>query len=271
MMKPTPGSLLAYLDAKCGPSSHECGKICLPVHKKCRKSGALGEAERGKKAAAYAKHLKAGGKDTRKGIKPSAEELAAIGQKLSPDNRVRPFKRVSPTAKGLATEAQRTIQNLTEMGKAARLAGEAQKAKEETREKIAQKVLREAQNMRLRDRESRGIVGNAHAKAIAILKRTFELLNPNKLIKVPRGTTQQEYWDILQKLNNGDKEAIKQYTVPKPKGYKTARDRQKSSQKNASQAKRKKRKDSLPTPTPGSILEYLTSPLSFKEGRSQPR
>lgn len=281
-MEPTPGSLLEYLmDANCGPTSHSCGKICIPVHKKCSKKGALGEVERGKKARDYAKHLKAGGKDDRKGFRPSAEELEKIGQDLQPKNAIAAgLKRISPEAKGLATEAQRTIGQLEELGKEASSVGkmseafnDLKKSIKETNEflesinpykgeTIDQQAARMAREARDKERESRGIVGRDLAKHVARSKQTFELLNPGKLIKVPKGTTQRQYFDILVALNKGDKDALKQYTTPKPKGYKTVSDRRRermleelraNGKTKKAKSKTKKRNDA----TPGSLLEYL--------------
>ena len=54
------------------------------------------------------------------------------------------------------------------------------------------------------------------AKSLAVSTRAFHAIHPRKMIRVPKGTTQREYSDILDRLFNGDKQAMKQYTVPRP-------------------------------------------------------
>lgn len=51
------------------------------------------------------------------------------------------------------------------------------------------------------------------AQVAALLTRTFHALHPRKQIKMPKGTTQQEYYQVINRLLDGDKAALKQYTV----------------------------------------------------------
>jgi hypothetical protein len=67
------------------------------------------------------------------------------------------------------------------------------------------------------ERLYRGRIDRFDAKIAKAQKLYFEATNPTKQIKVPKGTTQREYADIVQKLVDGDKQAIAQYTVKKPK------------------------------------------------------
>jgi len=62
----------------------------------------------------------------------------------------------------------------------------------------------------------KGKISMDEAQVAATLTRTFHALNPRKLIKMPKGTTQQEYYQVLNKLLDGDKAAIKKYTVARP-------------------------------------------------------
>jgi hypothetical protein len=114
---------------------------------------------------------------------------------------------------------------------------------EEFKEEVAQRVLvnsihhlveevrsskdliakvRETQRERL-ERIFAGKVDRLTARGTAINKRLFEILHPRKLIRVPKGTTQKEYAEIVDRLANGDKKAIKQYTVNRPKKRKPSR------------------------------------------------
>lgn len=54
------------------------------------------------------------------------------------------------------------------------------------------------------------------AKLAALNKRIFETLHPRKLIRVPKGTTQMQYAEIVRELGSGNKEYMKKYTVPRP-------------------------------------------------------
>jgi hypothetical protein len=62
----------------------------------------------------------------------------------------------------------------------------------------------------------KGKVTMTEAKSLAVSTRAFHAIHPRKMIRVPKGTTQREYSDILDRLFNGDKQAMKQYTVPRP-------------------------------------------------------
>lgn len=89
-------------------------------------------------------------------------------------------------------------------------------------------------------RKARGLVDKYEARMNAIQTRLFELLNSDKLIRAPKGTKQKEYSDILKKLNDGDEGAIAKYTVPRPAGYKTSR--QRKEEKANKQSKKRKGK-----------------------------
>ncbi len=71
-------------------------------------------------------------------------------------------------------------------------------------------------------RRNRQALDRPRAQAIAMTKRAYERNNPSKLIRVPKGTSQREYYDIVSRVSSGDKQAIQQFTVKRPKGYKTA-------------------------------------------------
>lgn len=90
----------------------------------------------------------------------------------------------------------------------------------------------------------KGRVGPEEAQLIAISKRMFELMHPRKLIRVPPGTTQAEYGAILEALNEGDRMALRQYTIPRPKGHKTAHDRKVNAKKSAKKSTKKSTKQS---------------------------
>jgi len=62
----------------------------------------------------------------------------------------------------------------------------------------------------------KGKVSQNEAHDLALSTRLFHALHPRKMIRVPKGTTQREYADIVEKLMDEDKQAIKQYTVPRP-------------------------------------------------------
>jgi hypothetical protein len=62
----------------------------------------------------------------------------------------------------------------------------------------------------------KGKVSQDEAQNLALSTRMFHTLHPRKMIRVPKGTTQREYADIVEKLMDDDKQAIKQYTVPRP-------------------------------------------------------
>lgn len=62
----------------------------------------------------------------------------------------------------------------------------------------------------------KGKITIEEAKYIALTKRCFEVLHPRKMIRVPKGTTQHEYAEIVSKIIANDKEAIKRYTVSRP-------------------------------------------------------
>ena len=62
----------------------------------------------------------------------------------------------------------------------------------------------------------KGKVSQDEAHDLALSTRLFHALHPRKAIRVPKGTTQREYADIVEKLMDDDKQAIKRYTVPRP-------------------------------------------------------
>lgn len=62
----------------------------------------------------------------------------------------------------------------------------------------------------------KGKITQDEADTAAILTRTFHALNPRKQIKMPKGTTQRDYLAIVNQLLDGDKKALKKYTVTRP-------------------------------------------------------
>jgi hypothetical protein len=61
-----------------------------------------------------------------------------------------------------------------------------------------------------------GKIELSDAQTAALLTRIFHTLHPRKMIRVPKGTTQREYYDIVNRLMEEDKKAMKQYTVTRP-------------------------------------------------------
>ncbi len=74
-----------------------------------------------------------------------------------------------------------------------------------------------------RDRLTRALTGKINqnsARTAALYKRVYETLNPRKLVRMPKGASQAEYYAAMLAISQGDKKAIAQYTVKKPKKLK---------------------------------------------------
>ena len=59
---------------------------------------------------------------------------------------------------------------------------------------------------------SRGSISRIRARQAASDKRAFERRNRDRVVRVPRGTTAQEYADIVARLAAGDRSAIEQFS-----------------------------------------------------------
>lgn len=66
------------------------------------------------------------------------------------------------------------------------------------------------------DRTFKGKVDRFDARVANGYRRVYEALHPRKMIRMPKGTTQAEFFDAVKRINDGDKDAIKKYTVTKP-------------------------------------------------------
>ncbi|MBE9178675.1 hypothetical protein IQ268_08895 [Oculatella sp. LEGE 06141] len=149
-------------------------------------------------------------------------------ERLTGDNNIVPF--TVRERKRLLGQLQSRMDELQGLGAQATKAIDRQNAKNviestlgstrQSRERQRQ-LFRESLEQSLNPRR----VGRTEAKIAAINKQIFETANPRKLVRVPRGTTQREYAEIVSRLASGDRAAIRQYTVPRPKGYRTAGDR----------------------------------------------
>jgi hypothetical protein len=89
---------------------------------------------------------------------------------------------------------------------------------------IAAEIGRKAmQDKRVRDRVDalnrayKGKITQSEANLAALFTRTFHNLHPRRKIQMPKGMTQREYYDVVNKLLDGDKAAIKKYTVARRK------------------------------------------------------
>lgn len=85
---------------------------------------------------------------------------------------------------------------------------------------ISQKAMGEK---RIRDRIDvlnrayKGKITQDEASLAATFTRMFHSMYPRRKIQVPKGMTQREYYDVVNKLLGGDKAAIKKYTVARKK------------------------------------------------------
>jgi vacuolar-type H+-ATPase subunit I/STV1 len=71
----------------------------------------------------------------------------------------------------------------------------------------------------------KGRLQRTDARLAAIDKRLFEINHPRRLIRMPKGTSQIEFANAMKRINAGDKAALREFTVPRPKGFKTASER----------------------------------------------
>lgn len=93
------------------------------------------------------------------------------------------------------------------------------------------------------NRTYEGKIDQVEARAARLYKRVYEAVHPDKIIRVPKGTTQREYADIVRKIHKGDKSTIKQYTIPNPKPKPKQGKRGKNMKKSAALASLSKSND----------------------------
>ncbi len=178
-------------------------------------------------------------------IKANKPERKTARSQL-PANNIEPIKR-KPTPKNNIVKStvgkrQFLLDQLKQVqAKLTRLGSEALLYSEKGKTKDAKQALKDDTVNQL-ERTFKGTVSPIEAKIVASYKRLFETMHPRKLVKVPKGTTQREFAEIMSKLTEGDKAAIKKYTVPRPKGYKTASDRRYAKKKAEADAKKKGKK-----------------------------
>lgn len=232
-------SLIA--DVRLDKSGVACGKSFIPPTKKCSKEKAKTTP---KEALQRTTQKQKARQKLRAEVEKRPNRAIRWSDRAQAKNEVKPSALTS--RKAMLNQINSWQRELEALGSDAKQAVDSLKLMEEVRAAIAKnddlkKMIAGVKDEQRADLERmfKGRLSQQNARIASLKKKIFETLHPRKLVRMPKGSSQREFAIAVEKLSTGDKQAIKQYTVPRPKGYKTGDDRQWAKKQAAKKAKKK--------------------------------
>lgn len=225
--------------AKCGARSKPCGERCIPRRTKkgkptkCNKatSQAAIEAHKQVQATEIGRlRQEQKGKRTERKTRKVKENLGTAQNAAVPTKGMVKGTKVANELesflKGQLTDLQRTgaIANEAVL-KQKQSEQQVKRQQVESRHQALKAASKEIlqRNIQELERTYKQKVTPTEAQTAALQKRIFETLHPRKQVKMPKGSTQRDFAEVVSRILDGDKDAIAKYTVTKPPKAKKAK------------------------------------------------